>query len=421
MKLEKIEIAKAFLASQMDYWVLQAIAFTILILQGEASYNMWRWGLLSFYPFVLYLLRRKFTGFAPFTISHLTFAVILALIPVQSTMERTFFILYVAGYTIYSFYIRMNTQKWQDKAMPPLISGGVLAVLVFVLYYFKRSDLEIYFVVFCVVYLVIYFAYSYLLEYIHFVKVNEASAGYIPVKKMFKAGLKTVLPYSLASGILLLAIGNLSVLTDIFSFLKNVLLWLLRLLFSGGKENVEYVEEGIAEFTQPVNPTMPKIEGEALWIWEILEKVFAVGAVVLLVILVIKVYQIVSRVLKNKFGRSMQKNKEVKEELVDKREKCALEKERNVQPTKSVLSIFSNKERIRKIYKKKIESARKTSGFRNFLKEDKTEEACLKDSSTARECCENLSAQPLADVYEKARYSNMECGGEDVRLAKKWQ
>lgn len=420
MKLEKIEVVKAFLASWLDYWILQAIAFTVLKVQENASYSFWCWGLLSFYPFVLYLLRRKFTGFGGFLLSHMGVAALLLVLPTSGTMERVFFAIYVVGYGIYSFYIRMNTAKWQDRAMPPLMAGGILTVLVFILYYFKKSELEGWFVVFCIGYLVLYFVYNYMLEYVHFVKLNEGSAGYIPVRKMFMAGLKAVIPYSLLSGVILFLLGNASLITDIFALIKRFLLWVLRLLFSnvGGETGFQETQSENA-FQQMAEGT-EKLEGEAHWIWELLEKIMVAAIIVLAVILVVKLYKVIRNTLANIFSRFMEKSKEVKEELVDKREKCEVSSVWDSQNKKRMLSFLSNKERIRKVYKKKIESARKTAGFRNFLKENK-EETCTKASSTARECCVSLDAEPLAEIYEKARYSNLECDSKDVRAAKQWQ
>ncbi len=421
MKLERIEVLKAFLASWLDYWILQAVAFTVLILQEEASYGFWRWALLSFYPFGLYLLRRKFKGMGGFLLSHLVVVGLLCLLPASCVMEKVFFCLYVVGYAVYSFYIRTQTEKWQDRAMPPLVAALILTVLVIILYYFQRSDLETLYVMFCVIYLVLYYTYNYMLEYIHFVKMNEGSAGYIPVKKMFTAGIGAVIPYSIVCGILLLVLGNMSLLTDIFGIVKSGLLWILRFLFAGIDKSGDYEASGEQDLVGQMAENAGKMEGEALWIWELLEKLMAVAIVVGLVYVAIKLFKYVSGVLQERFSKRLEKSAEVKEEMVDKREKCQVEKGRNKQDKKHLLSIFSNKERIRKIYKKKIEAARKTAGYRNFLKEEKTKDICEMPSSTARECCVSLAADPLADVYEKARYSDYECDGKDVRVAKQWQ
>lgn len=420
MKLEKIEVVKAFLASWLDFWVLQAIAFTLLMVQKNAGYSFWCWGLLSFYPFVLYLLRRKFTGLGGFLLSHMGAAALLLLLPASGSMEKVFFAIYVAGYAVYSFYIRMNTAKWQDRAMPPLMAGGILTVLVFILYYFKKSELEGWFEVFCIGYLMLYFVYNYMLEYVNFVKLNEGSAGYIPVRKMFVAGLKAVIPYSLLSGVVLFLLGNASLLTDIFTLIKNCLLWLLRLLFSNvGGSTKEEATQSQNPFLQMAEGT-EKLEGEAHWIWQLIEKIMVAAIIILAVILIVKLYKVIRNTLANIFSKSVEKGKKVKEELVDKREKCEVSSLRDKQNKKHALSFLSNKERIRKVYKRKIESARKTAGFRNFLKENK-EETYTKASSTARECCVSLEAEPLAELYEKARYSDFECDSKDVRAAKQWQ
>jgi len=334
MKLEKIEVIKAFLASWLDYWILQSIGFTILMVNGEATYGFWRWALLSFYPFSLYLLRRKFTGFSGFVLSHLGLVALLCLIPAPSVMEKVFFCLYVAGYAVYSFYIRMKTEKWQDRAMPPLAAGVILTVLVIILYYFKRSDLENIFVVFGVIYFMLYFAYNYMLEYIHFVKLNEGSAGYIPVKKMFLSGLKAVIPYSLICGGLLLLLGNATVITDVFNMIKNGLFWILRTLFSGEGKPSQYEAVENGDPTKQMIENMGKMEGEALWIWEVVEKIMVVAIIATAIYGVIKLYKLVSGLLRDKFSKSMVKSGVVKEELIDKREKCKVEKIRGQQGIK---------------------------------------------------------------------------------------
>lgn len=423
MKLEKIEVIKAFLASWLDYWILQAIGFTVLMLQEGASYSLLRWGLLSVYPFCLYLLRRKFTLFVSFGISHLSMAVLLCLIPADTKAEEICFCIYVIGYVIYSFYIRMKTEKWQDKAMPPLAAGIILTVLVFVQYYFERRDMEKIFVGFCVLYLMLYFVYSYLLEYIYFIKVNAGSAGYIPVKKMFVAGLRAVIPYSLLCGLVLILLSNASVLTIIFYKIKQVLVWMLGLVLEHAGTDSTYEEINQESQALQMADGMGRMEGEALWIWELMERIMAVVLIAVGVFVFVKISQLLLQALKRNFSKSRVQNTEIKEELMDKREKCQKRSshESKDENKKHPLSAFSKKERIRRIYKRKIEHARKTAEYHSFLKEEKKKEIYLSDAATARECCESLNAIPLSELYEKARYSDFECDVKDVHSAKQWQ
>ena len=66
----------------------------------------------------------------------------------------------------------------------------------------------------------------------------------------------------------------------------------------------------------------------------------------------------------------------------------------------------SPKERIRQMYKKRVLASRNA-----FSVENKS----ALNHYTARECGELLEREELALIYEKARYSNEECNGDDIK------
>lgn len=421
MKFEKLELVKDFLTVQMDYWVLFSGALTLLILQGDRP-EIVRWGLLSLYPFLLYLIRRADSNFFAFTGSHLVLAACLLLLPAETVLVRGLFDGYVLGYTAYSFYLRMNTKSWQDQAIPPMVAVGILAVMLIILYTQEKSSMEAGYILLGVVYLCIYFLYNYIVQYLHFVRVNESSAGYIPVKKMFFSGLRMILPYSITCGILLLLLGNTSLITTVAGVVKRALAWILSLLLRGAGSDEGYTPE---ESVAAVEQEMPSGEafpvGESFWLWEVLEKVGMLLVAVLAVWMAVKVLREIIRFLKKVFARSMGGRRKLSEELVDKREKCEVEREIRSKNKKRPLFVLSNREKIRKIYKKKIEAAKKREAVRPKLSEEGLMEKELQEKGTARECLGVLQAMPLAEVYEKARYSELACTGEDVKEARKWQ
>ena len=107
----------------------------------------------------------------------------------------------------------------------------------------------------------------------------------------------------------------------------------------------------------------------------------------------------------NKFSEEMMTaQNEVRESLiVEKREK---DDDKN----RSFFSFLDNKEKIRKIYKKRV------------TKEKATIVGTLDTENlkyyTAKECCDKLDAQNLQDVYDKVRYSEEEITADDVKAAK---
>lgn len=406
MKLARIEGFKTFLSTQMNAWILYAVALALMILTGEGSTHILRWGLLSFYPFLLYLIRRKDFSFFVFIGSHLLLGTILLLLPVSGIFIRGLFSACVIVFTVYSIYLRMHTENWQDKAIPPMVATAVLFVMLILLHTQQKGNQEPYYILIGVVYFSLYFVYSYIVQYLHFLKVNESSAGYIPVKKMFYAGLKMTVPYTITCGILLLLVGNISIINDIAGVVKKILIALLTFLLrnvGGSKENPA-PEEMVEEIWEEAPEGEAFMPGKSLWLWEVIEKIGMLLVALFIIVVVITILRQIYHFVKNVFAEKKKKYGMVGEKQVDKRENCEVEKRVSRKKSRNIFFLFSNREHIRRIYRKRVKR-----------------EACILPNKTARECCEKLQAAPLAQIYEKARYSEMECSAEDLKEAKKWQ
>lgn len=96
------------------------------------------------------------------------------------------------------------------------------------------------------------------------------------------------------------------------------------------------------------------------------------------------------------------------EDAFDLREKCGIEKDTQ-QKAKGLFSALSPRERVRRLYKKKLAAAaaRMEPGDRDSL-----------ELRTAREWERKLSLDGMADLYEQARYSDREITGTDVKKMK---
>ncbi len=406
MNLGKIEGFKTFLTAQMNAWILFSVALTLMILSGESSFHMARWCVLSLYPFLLYLIRRKDWSFSAFIGCHLLLGTVLLLLPASGILVWGLSGAFVAAFTVYSIYLRMNTKSWQDKVIPPMVATGMLFVMMIVLHTQGEGGREPYYILLGVIYFCLYFVYSYTVQYLHFIKVNESSAGYIPVRKMFVTGMKMTVPYTITCGILLLVAGNVSIINKIIDFVKKVLFHILSFLLrnAGGGEEGPVTEELAEEILQEAPAGEAFLPGKSFWFWEVVEKIGFFLVALLIIAAVVTAFRHILRFIRKAFARRRKKFELMVESQPDERENCEVERRVSLKKFKNPFLLFSNREHIRRIYRKRMKK-----------------EACIKPSKTARECCGEFEALPLAQIYEKARYSETECSAMDLKEAKKWQ
>ena len=406
MNLGKLEGFKTFLTVQMNTWILYSVALTLMILSGETSFHMVRWWGLGFYPFLLYLIRRKDWSFPVFIGSHLLLVIFCLLLPASNVFVLGLSAVFAAGFTVYSVYLRMNTKSWQDKAVPPMVATGILFVMMMVLRTQGEGSREPYYILLGVIYFCLYFVYSYTVQYLHFIKVNESSAGYIPVRKMFTAGMKMTVPYTITCGILLLIAGNVSIINKIVHLVKRILFIVLSFLLrnAGGSGEGPVTEELEEEILQDASAGEAFLPGESFWLWEVVEKIGMFLVALLIIAAVIAAFRNILRFIRKAFARRRKKFELLEESQPDERENCEVERSVSLQKRRNLLSLFSNREQIRRIYRKRVKR-----------------ETCMRPDKTARECCEEFAAIPLAQIYEKARYSKAECSAKDLKEAKKWQ
>jgi hypothetical protein len=102
------------------------------------------------------------------------------------------------------------------------------------------------------------------------------------------------------------------------------------------------------------------------------------------------------------------KNQKELNENDDIREYCGFEKQSSKK--EHIFSFLNRREKIRKLYQKKVLNRKKELIGENAQKQ--------LEYMTAKECCDRLSELNLKQMYEKARYSAEDISAEDVRLAR---
>ena len=408
MKKDRILMLQELLVTQMNHWILFLIVVTILGVIRADRPVLWKWVLVSLVPLLFGIVRRYSNHFLIFVISHVLPLAFLIMVPSEAWIEKMALMLLGAGYVAYSFYLRIKTEDRLDGVLNPAAAVGIAGVGLLLQHYQGNREWESYYVPPVIIFLGLYFIQLYLEQYLHFMIVNDSSKGRIPEKQMFRSGITLVMIFSAAVMVVLLLTSDIGWVGEIASVLKMVLIWLLRLLLTGQEVTEEVPMEEQEVVPKQDTGWMPVEDAEPSMFWLVLEKIVIVLVYVALIALcLLAIYALVT-FLYNRFQQTLDKDKDEPDEVNDIREKCEVERFRKER--KPLFEFLSTRERIRRMYKKEVWAARMklvTDGSPAFLKK-----------LTAKECGKAMEREELAKVYEKARYSEEECTGEDIRKAK---
>lgn len=415
MDIGKIRFADEILTEQMNHWMLFPLALIAAgasrYLTGKGDAMLLAWGLCSLFPFFFFLIRYAVKRLIPFSLLHLAVAALSLLVPVSFPAGKAVCILGAAGYLLYSHILRLKHDELFSNGIHLPAGVGMAAFSAFFVHYLGVRDWEEHYIIALIVSIALYFIIYYIDHYLHFLAVNESSAGFLPAQEMFRSGLGLVLGYTvLGAGILALS-SRFAWMSGILQLIKALLLRFLRFLFAGkGEEPAEEIEIPIIEERGNDMEEMPLPEAaEPFWLWKVLEViaiiVFAGLVCALAVLFLVKLFRLIRQYLNLHFRQ--ERNVETGE-TYDFREKCELEHNPE-RMRRSLFSALSPPERIRRLYKKKL-----LSSAPRLSEEDRNR----MDIYTAKEWEKKLETRGMSDLYEQARYSNREMTGTDVKRMK---
>ena len=299
--------------------------------------------------------------------------------------------------------------KKEPILIPPPIFILVLGVMSLAEKIMSSHDRGIYYYVITFVYLIGYFLFYFTKKFLDFLKLNQNTASNIPISDIFRNGIGLTAFFTACSSVILLVSSNIDWVKAIADKIWSWILVVLGYIFSGIDTKPPLT--GKEEITQK-DPQMGSSNMSEVIPIETLESIRNIIIVMLIVTIVIGlclfIYYIYF-VIKGLEGSDIRKKK--KENLAendDIREYCGVEKN----PQRKIGSFIfrSNREKVRRLYQKKMIKRKK-----ELIGEQ--EQQMLK-YLTAKECCDKLSEQQLKLVYEKARYREEIISPEDVRMAK---
>lgn len=299
--------------------------------------------------------------------------------------------------------------KKEPILIPPPIFIFLLGVMSLAEKIMTVHDWGIYYYVITFAYLIGYFLFYFTKKFLDFLKLNQNTASKIPVSDIFRNGLGLTGLFTACSCVILLVTANIDWVKAIADKIWSWILVILRYIFSEIETKPPLA--GKEEITQK-DPQMGSSNMSDVIPIETLESIRNIIIVMLIVTIIIGlclfIYYIYFVIKGMEDSDIKNKKKENLAENEDVREYCGIEK--NIQRKAGSFLFRNNREKIRRLYQKKMIKRKK-----ELIGEQ--EQQMLK-YLTAKECCDKLSEQQLKLVYEKARYSEEILTAEDVKCAK---
>ncbi len=301
------------------------------------------------------------------------------------------------------------THRPQKLLSPPLFMV-LLQVLFLLEKIIKANDWEGSYIAIALLYLIGCFFYYFINKFLRFLSLNENSASNIPERQMFQSGMKQTIIFGMGSFIVLVITANIDWVKRIADRIWDWLLQLLIDLFAGVEMHLpqelpmEEVENAASDIGNAVDREMFPVFMQEMVKTIVTGVVFLafVGGCILVFLLI---YEFIKMYLTPYMRKKKQQDLKDNEDI---REYCGYEKHSNKK--EHVFLFLNHREKIRKIYQKKVLNRKKE------LIGEKPQQQL--EYMTAKECCDQLSEQNLKIMYEKARYSAEEITGEDVKIAK---
>lgn len=415
MNIGKIRFVNEILMEQMNHWLLFPLALIVsgasLHLSGQGEPALLMWILCSLFPFCFFLIRCTIRKLIPFTLLHLAVAAFALLIPVPFPAARAVCIACALGYLISSHILRLKYDVLFSEAMHLPVGVGMAAASIFFIHYLEIRTWENYYIFPLIGGITLYFIIYYIDRYLNFLSMNESSAGFLPAAEMFRSGLGLVALYTLLGTVILTLSSQFAWLSGLLQPVKNLLIGFLRFLFSGHTMSEEEAEIPFVE-EMPTNNMgemrLPETE-EPFWFWKVLEFIFIAALICIFcgaaALALIKLFKLICQYLNLRGKQS--RNPEA-ENAWDLREKCGLERNQEKKRS-SLFAALSPRERIRKLYKKKLLAC--------IPKLSETERNRV-DIYTANEWEDILGTSGMAELYDLARYSGTEITGAQVKRMK---
>lgn len=414
MNRDKIIYLREFFVTQMNHWTMFPLFLLIISLVKNLTVfdepNPLLWLCLGLVPFVFYFFRLWFQRFVLFCLAHFAVLVLLYFVlPCGSTASKVLYVLFAAGYVVYSFMLRLNSSDFQDGRFLMPVAVALSAVSFYLLHYQGYYEWDNYYISVLIAVFGMYFLSSYLESYMNFLLVNESSTGHIPEKEIFTSGSLMAFFYVAFAMVVLFATSHIGWLRTLLHVIKELLFMILRFLFSLFPESHPDIPE-IEESQQMSGEVMelPPPE-EPFFLWQLLEVIAVIAILAGMMYALYRFLKYAIAFVRSRMAYRLKKEEyTASERVVDIREKCTTE-HKSREKKRDLFGFLSPQERIRRLYKKHITASKR---LRDIVPGNHDSDPAL---LTAREWGILLEEDNMPEIYEKARYSGETCTADDYR------
>lgn len=410
-----LEIIRGFLASQLNYIPILCVVFTIYFGILKTEPNMWKYALLSLFPFGFYLIRLYVKNMILFFILHMGWAV-LPFFLADNLAEMIIFILYGVVFFTISVYFKMTRPVPEDGVLFVAMTCILAIVAYFVALNGCGEKAAGVIAILAVIYVIYFITFEYITGYTNYIKNNEVSNQSIPKKHIFKTSASTLMGFlTLFLGFAMLLIkGNFfaDIIYKIGDLIKRFIIWLLSFAPEAMEQGTPIDESEMIEQTYEMGENVNPVYHLPPEIVELIDRIVTIGAYVISGVAILVVMYALFRAIMEAFKVKREANEEevvlVKEKVTKIKRGPAMKTERERQ--------FSKDKKIRKMYEELV--WKKNIGPKPDKDEKKLVAERLKYQTPKEQCRYMNSGEAIRRMYEKARYSGTEMTKNDVRAMK---
>ena len=399
MKTDKIDVVRDILATQANHWIF----FPLVMFFANAS-GVWSLSFGDIAGFLVlgvvavvmcFIMKQEVKFLVLMPVPVVAFILATSLFHFSSNAITICMIILVWVYFLYFLVKSLREVDPYMGAMPPYV--GLL--LFFILWVMMKAEHVVtnYFSNYIgfIVAIVFYLFAMYLENYQQFTYLNETTSASMPRQKLFRSGIFMSTSFITLGGLIMLTIALMSV-SD--SFLEKAFVWILKTigrLFD--KESGEVVEE---EFEQGMMqmPDLPD-EGSSPF-WDMLGKLIIAIFILLFIIGIGYLLLALIKAIRD-FRFPEYKRNAYKITLDDGTEDEYEKLEVKTMEKKERGGRLTIEQKIRRLYKRQVSETISDEEKRSRI--------------TAREFVKEQGINIVADVYEKARYSDEQCTREDLK------
>ncbi|MBR4343089.1 MAG: hypothetical protein IKP88_10395 [Lachnospiraceae bacterium] len=415
-KEKTLIMVREIIVTQTNHWSVFGLAYGLSVMLSEV-YGIGRlsligWGLMGIGLILNYFIRIKTDKLLLSIPLHFLVVLLMAAAALPELLFCGLHAVFALFYAVLSILKQNGGLEQEDDSYPIPVISLLICVPFFVLVITNYPEVTEMYRNLLICLFSMFFMQHYFGRYTKFVRLNERSAGFFPKSEIMGAGLKNVIIYVGISAGIFFIIANMDSLTRLWEFISGKIGYyfkqLLKKIFSNpDKTPPESTPLDYNDFDSLTTQLGQGELREQSLFGRIMEKVI----IILLILLILyALYKLALKILSLLNFKIDQPGVVVDNVVTDVRESC--DKASLKENKKRQFKLFlTPAEKIRREYKKTT----KEKVFRICKSGDTGRLAYF----TSGECGTAMNRRDMADIYDRARYSDQEITEKDAEAMKK--